>query len=76
MLWAVLLFAVNEGLRIEEVLTLTYESFLSHYFDVQEGHIDSLLFNICRKTDVVPIHMISWEDHFTPEFLGIRVLLL
>ena len=28
MIWAVLLFAVNQGLRIEEVLTLTYESFL------------------------------------------------
>ena len=76
MIWAMILFAVNQGLQIEEVIKITYEQFKSKCFDVQDDYIDSLLFSICGKTDIVPVNMVCWEDHYTPELSGVRLLLL
>lgn len=64
-----ILFAVNQGLQIEEVITITYKQFKSKFFDVQ-------LFSILGKTDMVPVNMVCWEDHYTPELPGVQLLLL
>ena len=52
MIWVMIMFAITQGLRVDEVITLTYEQFLQQYFDVDESsHVDSLVFTVNGKRD-------------------------
>ena len=77
MIWVMIMFAITQGLRVDEVITLTYEQFLQRYFDVDESsHVDSLLFTVNGKCDENDVHLLCWDDHYCPEFSSLRLILL
>ena len=77
MIWVWIILSINQGLRIEECITLTYEHFMERYFDIDESsHVDSLMMWVCGKRDESNINLVIWEDHFCPEFSPVRLLLL
>ena len=76
MLWVMLMFSITEGLRFDELVTLTYEQFLSKYFDIKDSHVDSLVFSVNGKRDVSDINLAVWDDHYCSEFSSVRLILL
>lgn len=76
MLWVMLLFSISQGLRFDELVSLTYEQFLSRYFSVEDTHVDSLVFCVNGKRDVGDVNLAIWNDHYCPEFCPVRLILL
>ena len=76
MLWCIIILGVRLYLRVEEILSLTIESFQAKYFLIRDHDIHSLLVKVKGKTDMLPVLFQLWEDNTCPDFSPIRPLLL
>jgi hypothetical protein len=76
MLWVMIIVGIKEFLRIDEVLELTYEQFLTKYFVVKPGYVESLLVKIKGKRDRNWQNFAIWHDEDCPEFSPVVALLI
>ena len=74
MLWCIIVIGVRLFLRIDEVLELTVEQFVTEYFVVTGRDIKGLLVKIQGKRDKKPVHLSLWDDLDCPEFSPLRPL--
>jgi hypothetical protein len=76
MLWCMIIVGVKAFLRVEEVLTLQYESFLPKYFVIKGNEVICLLIKIRGKRDNRFITFALWDDPNFPELSPVRPVLV
>jgi len=76
MLWCIIILGVRLFLRVDEVLSLTVESFIPDYFVVKGKEVMSLCVKIKGKTDEDFKHFLVFDDTECPELSAVRPLLL
>ena len=77
MIWTIIVVGVKLFLRVEEVLNLCLEDFLTKYFVVMEtGKVEGLCVSVRGKTDNEAKALVLWDDDVCPEFSPTRALLI
>ena len=76
MLWTMLLFGITQGLRIDEIITMTVEQFLFELFAIKETHIQNLYHTVNGKTDGGDQDLVVWDDSYCPDMSSLRMVLL
>ena len=76
MLWTMLLFGITQGLRIDEIITMTVEQFLFELFAIKETHIQNLYHTVNGKTDGGNQDLVVWDDSYCPDMSSLRMVLL
>ena len=76
MLWTMLLFGITQGLRIDEIITMTVEQFLFKLFAIKDTHIQNLYHTVNGKTDGGDQDLVVWDDSYCPDMSSLRMVLL
>ena len=76
MLWTMLLFGITQGLRIDEIITMTVEQFLFELFAIKDTHIQNLYHTVNAKTDGGDQDLVLWDDSYCPDMSSLRMVLL
>lgn len=76
MLWCLIILGVRLYLRVDEVLSLTIESFIPEYFVVKRRQVMTLCVKVKGKTDQDYQHFQVFDDLECPELSAVRPLLL
>jgi len=76
LLWTMLLFGITQGLRIDEIITMTVEKFLFELFAIKDTHIQNLYHTVNAKTNCGDQGLVLWDDSYCPDMSSLRIILL